>query len=104
MNYEREKQLGAIRRDFQAQLDSGFFQVIESGPEIYPPMDFALTKRTFNDSVERVIWRTKQVSRENRRVSGQIKHVLKYSVFVPVAGKIEPSHPDLFYLSQNPEH
>jgi hypothetical protein len=34
--------------------------VIESGPEIYPPMDFAITKRTFNDSTDRVLWRAKQ--------------------------------------------
>lgn len=57
----REKQLRLIERDFQPHLDSGFFQVIQSGPEIYPPMDFALTKRTFNDSVGRVLWRAKQV-------------------------------------------
>lgn len=57
----REKQLRLIERDFRPHLDSGFFQVIQSGPEIYPPMDFALTKRTFNDSVGRVLWRAKQV-------------------------------------------
>lgn len=56
-----KKQLDFIKNNFQKQLDSGFFQVIKSGPEIYPPMDFALTKRTYNDSMERVLWRTKQV-------------------------------------------
>ena len=55
------KQLESIKGKFAAYLDSGFIQVIMSSSDIYPPMDFAGTKRTFNDSQERVLWRTKQV-------------------------------------------
>ena len=55
------KQLESIREKFAEHLESGFIQVIMSFSDIYPPMDFAGTKRTFNDSQERVLWRTKQV-------------------------------------------
>jgi len=57
----RDKQRGLIERRFNDSIDSGFIEIIESTSGIYPPMDFALTKRTYNDSIERVIWRTKQV-------------------------------------------
>jgi len=53
--------LNLIETKFRPYLDSGFIQVIASTSDIYPSMNFALTKRTFNDTVDRVIWRTKQV-------------------------------------------
>ncbi|CAG7723590.1 unnamed protein product [Allacma fusca] len=55
------RQLELIKESFQSHLDSGFLQVVMSTADIYPPMGFALTKRTFNDSMQRVLWRAKQV-------------------------------------------
>ena len=61
MNLRRQKQLRLIETKFSPYLESGFIQVVSATPDIYPTMSFALTKRTYGDSVDRVIWRSKQV-------------------------------------------
>ena len=53
--------LEIIENKFGEYLTSGFIQMICSNSDIYPPMNSTITKRTFNDTIERVRWRAKQV-------------------------------------------
>ncbi|KAL5007581.1 hypothetical protein ScPMuIL_016387 [Solemya velum] len=48
----------SIVQRYNTFLKSGFIQVVGTTPDIYPELEF--TRRTFNDSKERVKWRSKQ--------------------------------------------
>uniref|UniRef100_A0A6A7FPM1 Alpha-1,3-mannosyl-glycoprotein 4-beta-N-acetylglucosaminyltransferase C-like n=1 Tax=Hirondellea gigas TaxID=1518452 RepID=A0A6A7FPM1_9CRUS len=46
---------------YKEHIDSGILRVIQPPSVIYPTIDFSNMWRTYNDSVSRVQWRTKQV-------------------------------------------
>lgn len=57
----RETQLKIITQHFQQYLDSGFINIIYSRTNlIYPSLNFKNKSRSFNDTPERVQWRSKQ--------------------------------------------
>lgn len=48
-----------LKSKYPTEIDQGLFEVIEA-PSIYYPPDLDHIKPTFNDSIERMRWRTKQ--------------------------------------------
>ncbi|KAK4319557.1 hypothetical protein Pmani_009501 [Petrolisthes manimaculis] len=46
---------------YSNEIQSGLLRVLQPPPSLYPSIDFTTIRRTYNDSVARVQWRTKQV-------------------------------------------
>ncbi|XP_042891137.1 alpha-1,6-mannosyl-glycoprotein 4-beta-N-acetylglucosaminyltransferase-like isoform X3 [Penaeus japonicus] len=46
---------------YSQEVQTGFLRVIQPPSLLYPSIDFTAIRRTYNDSVARVQWRTKQV-------------------------------------------
>ncbi|XP_071033079.1 alpha-1,3-mannosyl-glycoprotein 4-beta-N-acetylglucosaminyltransferase C-like isoform X2 [Parasteatoda tepidariorum] len=65
----RHKRLKETMLLFNEYVRSGLLLLIQTYPEIYPPMK--ITRRTYNDTIERIAWRSKQVL--------DFAYLLKYS-------------------------
>ena len=50
----------SLTKAFKAEMDSGLLDVIVPPTEFYPDFSHTLPDPVFNDSAERVKWRTKQ--------------------------------------------
>nr|XP_053643893.1 alpha-1,6-mannosyl-glycoprotein 4-beta-N-acetylglucosaminyltransferase-like [Cherax quadricarinatus] len=46
---------------YNNEIQTGLLRVLQPPPILYPSIDFTAIRRTYNDSVARVQWRTKQV-------------------------------------------
>ncbi|XP_069192322.1 alpha-1,6-mannosyl-glycoprotein 4-beta-N-acetylglucosaminyltransferase isoform X2 [Procambarus clarkii] len=46
---------------YSHEIQTGLLRVLQPPPILYPSIDFTAIRRTYNDSVARVQWRTKQV-------------------------------------------
>ncbi|XP_023237083.1 alpha-1,3-mannosyl-glycoprotein 4-beta-N-acetylglucosaminyltransferase C-like [Centruroides sculpturatus] len=56
---DRHGRIREIKSAFEDHIKSGLLHIIETTPSIYPP--FITLHQTYNDSMERVHWRSKQV-------------------------------------------
>ncbi|XP_076054363.1 alpha-1,6-mannosyl-glycoprotein 4-beta-N-acetylglucosaminyltransferase-like [Oratosquilla oratoria] len=57
----RSSRASSLAVRYEREIELGFIRVLQPPADMYPSIDFAAIRRTYNDSVARVQWRTKQV-------------------------------------------
>ncbi|CAL4159886.1 unnamed protein product, partial [Meganyctiphanes norvegica] len=57
----RAQRASELGQRYQHAIQSGFLRVLQPPQVLYPSLDFSSIRRTYNDPISRVQWRTKQV-------------------------------------------
>ncbi|KAF2366522.1 Glycosyl transferase family 54 [Trinorchestia longiramus] len=57
----RQSRARALETRYKQHVEAGVIRVLQPPSLLYPSIDFATIRRTYNDPVSRVQWRTKQV-------------------------------------------
>lgn len=61
LKYYRSQRALDLGVRYSKEIQRGLLRVLQPPSALYPSIDFTAIRRTYNDSVARVQWRTKQV-------------------------------------------